>query len=79
MMLLKCCTQYASKFGKLSSGHRAGKGLFSFQSQRKAMTKDVQTTTNCTHLSCLQSNAQNSPNEASRVSELRMSICSSWI
>ena len=21
MMLLKCCTQYASKFGKLSSGH----------------------------------------------------------
>ena len=25
-MLLKCCTQYASKFGKLSSGHRTGKG-----------------------------------------------------
>ena len=22
MMLLKCCIQYASKFGKLSSGHR---------------------------------------------------------
>ena len=22
MMLQKCCTQYASKFGKLSSGHR---------------------------------------------------------
>ena len=38
MMLLKCCTQYASKFGKLSSGHRTGKGQFSFQSQRKAMT-----------------------------------------
>ena len=28
MMLLKCCTEYASKFGKLSSGHRTGKGLF---------------------------------------------------
>ena len=27
----KCCTQYASKFGKLSSGHRTGKGQFSFQ------------------------------------------------
>ena len=27
-MLLKCCTQYASKFGKLSSGHRTGKGVF---------------------------------------------------
>ena len=42
-MLWKCCTQYASKFGKLSSGHRTGKGQFSFQSQRKAMPKDVQT------------------------------------
>ena len=29
MMLLKCCTQYASKFGKLSSGSRTGKGQFS--------------------------------------------------
>ena len=27
--------QYASKFGKLSSGHRTGKGQFSFQYQRK--------------------------------------------
>ena len=27
-------TQYASKFGKLSNGHRTGKGQFSFQSQR---------------------------------------------
>ena len=44
MMLWKCCTQYASKFGKLSSGHRTGKGQFSFQSQRKAMSKTVQTT-----------------------------------
>ena len=25
MMLLRCCTQYACKFGKLSSGHRTGK------------------------------------------------------
>ena len=44
MMLQKCCTQYASKFGKLSSGHRTGKGQFSFQSQRKAMPKNAQTT-----------------------------------
>ena len=28
MTLWKCCTQYASKFGKLSSGHRTGKGQF---------------------------------------------------
>ena len=38
---VKCCTQYASNFGKLSSGHRIGKGQFSFQSQRKAMPKNV--------------------------------------
>ena len=36
MMLWKCCTQYASKFGKLSSGHRTGKGQFSSQCQKKA-------------------------------------------
>ena len=35
MMLSKCCTQYASKFGKLSSGRRTGKGRFSFQFQKK--------------------------------------------
>ena len=44
MMLWKCCIQYASKFGKLSSGHRTGKGQFSFQSQRKTMPKISQTT-----------------------------------
>ena len=36
----KICQQ----FGKLSSGHRTRKGQFSFQSQRKAMPKNVQTT-----------------------------------
>ena len=43
-MLWKCSTQYASKFGKLSSGHRTGKDQFSFQSQRTAMPKNAQTT-----------------------------------
>ena len=43
-MLWKCYTQYASKFGKLISGHRTGKGQFSFQSQREAMPKNAQTT-----------------------------------
>ena len=42
---INCCIQYASKFGKLSSGHRTGKGQFSFQSQRKAMQNNAQTTT----------------------------------
>ena len=44
MKLWKCCTQYASKFGKLGSGHRTGKGQFSFQSQRKVIPKNAQTT-----------------------------------
>ena len=38
-MLLKCCTQYVSKFRKFSSGPRIGKIRFSFQSQRRAMPK----------------------------------------
>ena len=41
---VKVCTQYAKKFGKLSSGHRTGKGQISFQSQRKAIPKTAQTT-----------------------------------
>ena len=44
MTLLKCCTQYASKFEKLSSGHQTGKSQISFQSQRRAMPKNVQIT-----------------------------------
>ena len=40
LMLWKCCTQYASQFGKLSSGHRTGKCQLSFQSQRKPMAKE---------------------------------------
>ena len=50
VMLLKCYTQYVSTqyvsytpYGHLSSGHRTGKGQFSFQSQRREMLKNVQT------------------------------------
>ena len=46
-----CFIDYAKTFrlcgsqqiGKLSSGHRTGKGQFSFQSQREAMPNNVQT------------------------------------
>ena len=41
---VKVLHSIVSKFGKLSSGHRTGKGQFSFQSQRKAMPKNAQTT-----------------------------------
>ena len=40
---VKVLNSYASKFGKLSSGHRTGKGQFSFQNQRKAVPKNAQT------------------------------------
>ena len=40
-----CCSQHANKLGKLSSGNRTAKCQFSFQSQRKTMPKNVQTTT----------------------------------
>ena len=43
-------TQYVSKFEKLSSGRRTGKSQFSFQSRRKAIPKNAQTTTQL-HLS----------------------------
>ena len=41
---VKVLYSYVSKFGKLSRGHRTGKGQFSFQSQKKAMPKNAQTT-----------------------------------
>ena len=42
---VKVLHSICSKFGKLGSGHRTGKGQFSFQSPRKALPKNAQTTT----------------------------------
>ena len=42
---VKVLHSVCSKFGKLSRGHRTGKGQFSFQSQRKAMPKNTHITT----------------------------------
>ena len=39
----RACTQYASKFGKLNSGHRTGKGQFLLQSLIEAVPKNQQT------------------------------------
>ena len=41
---VKVLHQYPSKFEKLSSDHRTGKGQFSFLSQRRAMPKNAPTT-----------------------------------
>ena len=42
---VKVLHSMCQQIGKLSSGHRTGKGQFSSQSQRKAMPKNAQTTT----------------------------------
>ena len=42
---VKVLHSISQEIGKLSSGHRNGKSQFSFQSQRKAMPKNAQTTT----------------------------------
>ena len=43
--VVKVLHSICQQTGKLSSGHRTGKGQFSFQSQRKAMSNNAQTTT----------------------------------
>ena len=40
---VKVCEPVCQPVGKLSSGHRTGKGQFSFQSQRRAVPKNSQT------------------------------------
>ena len=47
---VKVLHSICQKFGKLSSGHRTGKGQFSFQSQRKAMPRLFKLLYNCSHL-----------------------------
>ena len=42
---VKVLNSICQQFGKLNSGHRTGKVQFSFQSQRKAIPKNAQTTT----------------------------------
>ena len=47
---VKVLHSIAGRFGKLRSGHRTGKGQFSFQSQRKAMPRMLKLPHNFTHL-----------------------------
>ena len=67
-----------SKFGKLSSGHRTGKGLHSNRKERQCQ-RMFKLPHNCTYLTRQQSSAQNSPSQASTVLEPRMYRCSIWI
>ena len=70
--MLKCCTQYVSKFGNLSNAHKTGKGQFSFQRMFKLPY-------NCTHFTRQQGNAQNPSTQVLVVCELRTFRCTSWV
>ena len=59
------------------SGHRNGKDQFLFQSQRQCQ-RMLKLPHNCTRLTRLQSNVQNSPSQASTLHEPSTSRCSSW-
>ena len=48
---VKVLHSVCQQIGKLGNGHRTGKGQFSFQSQRKAMPKNAQTTALISHAS----------------------------
>ena len=78
-MLWKYCTQYASKFGKLSSGHGTGKGVF-IPIPKKGNAKECSNY----HTIALISHAsevmlKNSSSPASTVLEPWTPRCSSWI
>ena len=67
---VKVLHSVCSKFGKLSSGHRTGKGQFSFQSQRKAMPKDVHTTAQLHSTHILAKSCSKFPSQVSTICEL---------
>ena len=46
---LKCCTQYASKFGKLSSGHRLEKISVHSNPKERQCQRMLKLPHNCTH------------------------------
>ena len=49
MMLLKCCTQYVSIFGKPSSGHRTGKISFHSNPKEGQCQRMFKVPCNCAH------------------------------
>ena len=78
-MLLKCFTQYASTFGKLKVATELEKVSFHISLKEGQCHRMFKLLHNCTHFICQQSNAQNSPSQASIVCEPKSSRCSSQI
>ena len=63
---VKVLHSICQKIWETQSGHGTGNSQFSFQSQRKAMPKNAQTTT---QLHSSHTHAQNSPSQASAICE----------
>ena len=78
-MLLKCCTHYASKFGKLSSGHRTGKCQFWFQVPKKDNAKECSNYSTIVLISNANKVMLKILKLASAVHELWTSRCTSWV
>ena len=73
MMQLKCCTQYASKFGKLSSGHKTEKVSFISNTKEGQCQRMFTLPNNCTHFTHQQGNVQNPSSQALAGCELTTS------
>ena len=77
MMLWKCCTQYASKFGNSAVATGLEKVSFHSNPKERQYQRMLKLPHNCTHLTRHYSNAQNSPSQASAICEPWTSRCSS--
>ena len=68
-----------NSFGKLSTGHSTGRDQFSFQSQRRAIAKNIQTTIQLHSFYMLTRLYSKSLNQALAVHESRTSRCTFWV
>ena len=78
-MLLKCCSEYVSKFGKYSSGHRTRKFTFHSNPKEGQSQRVFKLPYICTHFTCQQDYAEHPSSQASLVRELRTSRFTCWI
>ena len=77
-MLWKCCTQYAGKFGKLSSGHRTGKVSLFIPIPKKGNAKECSNYRTITLISHTSKVILKILRQASAICEPWTSRCSSW-
>ena len=66
---VKVLHSISQQIWKLSSGHRTGKLSFHSNPKERQCQKMFRLPHNCTHITCQQSNAQNSPSKTSTVHE----------